>query len=142
MIDINSTLFVQVIIFISLMIILNKLLFQPVLRFLEARREKIQGDEAEASRLESEAEQKRLQFDGELSDAKSRALEEKEHIIDSGVAQARSTLEKLQKGIDAEIPKMKAQIEAESDQVLGELEHKQDPTARQIAERILGRSIK
>jgi len=140
-ININNSLFIQAGLFIILMLILNKILFQPVLRFLEERRAKIQGDEEEANRLHEEAEHRRLQFEEGLNKGRLQALEEKGRIQNAGAQEGSLMLGKIQKEIEEEIPKIKAQIEVESKQVLAELERGRGDMAKEIAEKILGRSL-
>ena len=141
MIDINTSLIIQAILDIGLMIILNKILFRPVLTFLDARRNKIETDEAEAKRLQEEAEQKRLQFDEGLNRGRSLAQEEKGRVRDTGTEEAKAMLAAIQKEIDQETPEIKAQIEGERQRVRAELHQRQGEIAKQIAEKLLGRNL-
>jgi F-type H+-transporting ATPase subunit b len=141
MIDINSSLFIQVALFIFLMIVLNKIFFKPFLRFLEERQEKIQGDEREAARLQEEAQKRRLQFEEGLSKGQLQAQGEKGRIQDAGAQEGKLFVDTVQKEVDAEVPKIKAQIAQESRQVAADLERKQGAMAKEIAEKLLGRSL-
>jgi F-type H+-transporting ATPase subunit b len=141
MIDINGSLFIQVALFIFLMIVLNKIFFKPFLRFLAERQEKIQGDEREAARLQAEAERRRLQFEEGLNKGQLQAQGEKGRIQDAGAHEGKSFVDKAQKEVDAEVPKIKAQIAQESQRVSVDLERRQGQMAKEIAEKILGRSL-
>ncbi|UCC66349.1 MAG: ATP synthase F0 subunit B [Deltaproteobacteria bacterium] len=141
MIDINNSLIIQAGLFIGLMLILNKVFFQPFLKFLEERRAKIQGDEEEASELQEEAERSRMKYDEGLDEGRLQAQEEKGHILDVGAQESRLLVEKVQKEIEEEAPKIRAQIEVESKQVLAELERRHGDMAKEIAEKILGRTF-
>ncbi|MCJ7547659.1 MAG: ATP synthase F0 subunit B [Deltaproteobacteria bacterium] len=141
MIDINSSLFIQVALFIFLMIVLNKIFFKPFLRFLEERQEKIQGDEREAARLQEEAERRRLQFEEGLNKGQLQALGEKGTIVDAGAREGKSFVDKAQQEVDEELPRIKAQIDQESRQVAADLERRQGQMAREIAEKLLGRGL-
>jgi F-type H+-transporting ATPase subunit b len=141
MIDINSSLFIQAALFIFLMIVLNKIFFKPFLRFLEERQAKIQGDEREAARLREEAETRRLRFEEGLNKGQLRAADEKRHILDAGAHEGKSFVDKAQQEVDAEAPRIKAQIDQESRQVAADLERRQGGMAKEIAEKILGRSL-
>jgi len=140
-ININNSLIIQAILFITLMLILNKTFFQPFLRFLEQRRTKIQADEEEANRLHEEAERRRLQFEDGLNKGRLQALEERGRIRDAGSQQGKLILERVQKEVEEEIAKVKAQIERDSRQVLAELERRRGDMAKEIAEKVLGRSL-
>jgi F-type H+-transporting ATPase subunit b len=142
MIDINSSLFIQVGLFIFLMLVLNKIFFQPFLRFLDERHNKISGDEKEATRLQEEAERRRLQFEEGLHTGQLQALEEKGRIQEAGAQEGKRVVEKVQQEVAGEIPNIKAQIAQEGQQVLADLERQQGAMAKEIAEKILGRSLK
>ena len=141
MIEIDQTLIIQLVLFIGLVIALNKILFKPVIQFLEARQNKIDGDQSEANRLQEEAEQKRVEFEVELDREKTTAFKEKGRIREEATEYGRQMLEKIQLEIDAEAPKINQEIEQEYQRVSTELLQKQDTISKEIAEKILGRSI-
>jgi F-type H+-transporting ATPase subunit b len=141
MIDINSSLLIQVALFIFLMIVLNQIFFKPFIRFLEKRQQKIQGDEQEATRLHDEAERRRLQFEEGLNKGQQKALGEKETIVEAGTREGKTFVEKAQQEVDAELPQIKARIDQEGRQVAADLERRQGDMASEIAEKILGRSL-
>jgi F-type H+-transporting ATPase subunit b len=141
MIDINSSLLMQVCLFISLMLFLNKIFFKPFLRFLEERQEKIQGDERKASKLQEEAEQYRVQFEEGLHTGQVQALDEKGRIQEAGTQEGKLMVDTVQQEVAGEMPKIKAQIAQESQQALAELERQQGAMAQEIVEKILGRSL-
>lgn len=141
MIDINSSLFIQVGLFIFLMLFLNQIFFKPFLKFLEKRREKIEGDEQEAIKLQENAEQYRLQFEEGLHKGRLQALDEKVRIQEAGAQEGKLVVDTVQQEVAGEIPKIKAQIAQESQQALAELERQQGTMAKEIVEKILGRSL-
>jgi F-type H+-transporting ATPase subunit b len=140
-IELNYTLFIQAGLFIFLMLVLNKILFQPFLRFFDERHNKISGDEKEASRLQEEAERRRLQVDEGLNKGQLQAREEKGRIQDAGALAGKQVVDTVRQEVDEEIAKTKDQIAHESQQALFELERRQGAMAKEIAEKILGRSL-
>ncbi|MBW2324509.1 MAG: ATP synthase F0 subunit B [Deltaproteobacteria bacterium] len=58
MISINATLIVQIINFLVLIWILNRILFRPIFKIVEERKSVIQSSRAEIERLKSEAEER------------------------------------------------------------------------------------
>jgi F-type H+-transporting ATPase subunit b len=141
MIDINSSLLIQVGLFIFLMLVLNQIFFKPFLRFLEERQAKIQGDERKAIKLQEEAEQYRLRFEEGLHKGQIQALDEKGRIQEAGAQEGKRVINTVQQEVAGEIPKIKAQIAQESKQALSDLERQQGAMAKEIAEKILGRSL-
>lgn len=142
MIDINYTLFIQAGLFIFLVLVLNKLFFKPFLRFLDERQSKISGDEKEAARFQEEAERRRVQFEEGLNRGQLQALEKKGSIQDAGAQAGKQLVDTVRQEVDEEITKIKAQITHESQLALIELERRQGALARDIAEKILGRSLR
>ena len=142
MINIDSSLLIQVCLFIFLMFFLNKIFFKPFLRFLEERQEKIQGDERKAVKLQEEAEQYRLQFEEGLHKGQVQALDEKGRIQEAGTQESKRVIDTAQQEVAGEMPKIKAQIAQESKQALAELERHQGAMAKEIVEKILGRSLR
>jgi F-type H+-transporting ATPase subunit b len=141
MIDINSSLLIQVVLFIFLMVVLNQIFFKPFLRFLEERQAKIEGDEREAARLQAEAESRRLRFEEGLNKGQLQALGEKGTIVDAGSREGKTFVDKAQQEVDEELPRVKAQIDQEGRQVAADLERRQGAMAREIAEKLLGRGL-
>jgi F-type H+-transporting ATPase subunit b len=141
MIDINSSLLIQVVLFIFLMVVLNQIFFKPFLRFLEERQAKIEGDEREAARLQAEAESRRLRFEEGLNKGQLQALGEKGTIVDAGSREGKTFVDKAQQEVDEELPRIKAQIDQEGRQVAADLERRQGAMAREIAEKLLGRGL-
>ena len=141
MIELNYTLFIQAGLFIFLMLVLNKILFQPFLRFFDERHNKISGDEKEASRLQEEAERRRLQVDEGLNKGHLQAREAKGRIQDAGALAGKQIVDTVRQQVDEEIAKSKDQIAHESQQALFELERRQGAMAKEIAEKILGKSL-
>jgi len=141
-IDINSSLLIQVCLFIFLMIVLNKIFFKPFLKFLDERQNKISGDEQEAARLQGEAERRRLQFEEGVNKGQLQALAEKGRIQEAGAHEGKQLVETVHQEVERELPQKKAQIAEEGRQVLTELERNKEAMAREVAEKILGRSFK
>ncbi len=141
MINLNYSLLIQAGLFIFLMLVLNQLFFKPLLRFLDERQNKISGDEKEAARLQDEAERHRLQFEEGLNKGQLQALEEKGRIQDAGANAGKKLVDAVRQEVEEEIPKIKAQITHESQLAMTELERRQGAIARNIAEKILGRSL-
>jgi F-type H+-transporting ATPase subunit b len=137
----NTSLLIQIGLFIFLMIVLNQIFFKPFLRFLEARQEKIQGDEREAARLQAEAESRRLRFEEGLNKGQLQAADEKRRILEAGTQEGKAFVDTAQQEVDAKVPKIKAQIDQEGRQVAADLERRQGVLAKEIAEKILGRSL-
>src|SRR4051812_39880080 len=76
LIDIDSTVVVQFVLFVVLFVIANKFLFQPYLRLRELRKSKIDGARAEAEAMTAQADAKLADYEKQLSIARERANDE------------------------------------------------------------------
>src|SRR6478609_5809571 len=76
LIDIDGTVFVQFGLFLILLVVANKLLFQPYLQLRERRKAGIEGSRAEAERMTATADSKLADYEKQLGAARNRANEE------------------------------------------------------------------
>lgn len=89
--EINGTIFVQVVIFLSLLIWLSRTLFAPILRLFDEREQRIDGAKKVAIELNNLAEEKARTFAIEYDRARTEArhaLTEKKHAMDKDFAEA------------------------------------------------------
>ncbi len=76
MVDLNSTIFIQMIGFLLLLIILNVILYKPILSIIENRKKKIQGFIDESELLRSQSALKEKEYNEKLSEAEFKAKKE------------------------------------------------------------------
>ncbi len=141
-IGLDYTFWIQIVNFLFLMVVLNVLLYKPVMGILEKRKEQIEGAEREIKELNLTIEQKEARYEEKLRLAKNDALEQKKEIVREGSEAAKGILDAAR----AEIPKMVEQFEAKVSKEVGEarriLREQSENIAMEIAEKVMGRSIK
>ncbi len=141
MININETLIIQLVNFLLLMFLLNRLLFKPMLRVLDERRERTEGRRQAAEQRDAQAEavwadyqekiqQARVEADRIRSDLIRRAEAERQKIVEEAAAEA-----------EKNVAQIRARIQAEARDARAVLEKDARALAGGIAERILGRSV-
>ena len=84
MVNLDYSLLLQVVNFIILIFLLNFIVFRPILRIIDERKEKTEGTLADARRLMDEAEALLSEYNEKVSDAQQRAV----GIINEGRAKA------------------------------------------------------
>lgn len=140
-IDIDSTVFVQFGLFFILLLVANKLLFQPYLKLRERRKEGIDGARAEAERTTAQADSKLADYEKQLATARNRANEEGRKVRAEAAANEKATTDSArasaQKSIDEATAKMRAEAEAARLQLLPQA----NAIAKQIASKLLGREV-
>jgi len=75
-IDLNITFFFQWAIFIFMMIFLNQFLFKPVLRVIDARKEKVEGTHESAEALNEQASQHQATYESRISQTREKLEKE------------------------------------------------------------------
>jgi F-type H+-transporting ATPase subunit b len=141
LIDIDLTVFVQFGLFLVLLIVSNKLLFQPYLQLRERRKAGIDGARAEADRMTASADAKLADYEKQLGAARNRANEEGRKVRAEASAHEKDVTDKAraeaQKAIDEAAAKMRQETEAARLQLLPQA----NTLARQIASKLLGREV-
>jgi F-type H+-transporting ATPase subunit b len=141
LIDIDATAIVQFALFLILMFVANKLMFQPYLALRERRKAGIEGARAEAERMTAQADGKLAEYEKQVAVARNRANEEARKVRAEAVTHERDTTEAArataQKSIDEAQAKMRTETEAARKQLLPQA----DALAKQIASKLLGREV-
>ncbi len=127
--------------FLLLAFILAKTAWRPILSALEERDRKVREDLEAAKRAREEAEEKRLEMEGRLSEIRDQSAEM--------LAKAAQEGEKLRHGLkaqaEAEIHKMKAgakaELEQEKERLVADLRREIAGLSVMAAEKLLGRSV-
>ena len=91
MISLDISILYQVILFVVLWLIVNKVLFQPYLKLLDERERKTTGAQHDSTELEHEGARLRAQYEEGIAQAQSVAAGERERILKS----AREQREKI-----------------------------------------------
>lgn len=140
-VDIDGTAFVQLGIFMLLMLILQPLLFRPWLETRERRAQSIAGAVAEADRLRTRADALGSEYAAGLAAAKEEAasIRSDSHRISEADRARMVASARADAGRDLELAREKAAREAdEARQALGT---QIDGLAREVASKVLGRAV-
>jgi F-type H+-transporting ATPase subunit b len=132
MISLDLSILYQIILFVALWLILNKILFQPYLRLLEERERRTIGAEHDSADLEHEGARLRAQYEEKIAQAQTAAYaakdailqearQQREKILGEARAAAASKLEQARREISLALEKEKAIAAAEAAAVAGEM---------------------
>lgn len=141
MISLDISILYQVVLFILLWLILNKVLFQPYLRLLEERERRTSGAQHDSSDLEHEGTRLRAEYEEKVHAAQSAAYAEKERLLQSARAErekilaearqdATQTLERARREIASAVAAERSLAASEAGQI-----------AAVMASKVLGRSV-
>jgi len=141
LIELNWTFFVQVLNFLVLMFILNKILYKPILKVLDERDERIVGGQTQAKELTTESEKIFESYNGKLQVAKIESLGIKNSARKEASDEANVIIEEARKKAEVIISQVQQDMAKEIDRVKKELEPEVGIMASTIAQQILGRKV-
>lgn len=141
LIDIDLTAVVQFALFLLLMAISNKLLFQPYLQLRERRKAGIEGARAEAERMTAQADAKLADYEKQLAIARSRANDEGRKVRAEAAAHEREVTDKARASAQQAIDEATARMRSEADAARAQLMPQADAIAARMASKLLGREV-
>ena len=141
MISVDVTLLMHIVNMIVLMIVLNAILYKPVLGILEKRAQKIGHLNGEVAQFELNAQQKQADLNSKMREASSKAKK----ALDGARAQAQAIgAEKMamsRKESEGIKEKQMADLQSQIDMARKELQGNVAGFAQAMASKILGRSL-
>lgn len=141
MVDINLTLFVQMANFLVLIVILNYLLYKPILAILDKRKDRLDESEGEIKRLNATVEQKAAEYEEKLRLAKQDALDKKGEILKEAADNAKAIIDERRSRIPAMLAEFQGKVGQEVDAARRILKDQSQKISAEIAEKVLGRSL-
>ena len=141
LIDLDLTAVVQFALFLVLLFVTNKLMFQPYLALRARRKEGIEGARAEAETMSATADAKLADYDKQLAVARARANEEARKVRLEAAAHERDVTDKARASAQTAIDEAQAKMRAETEAARVELMPRANDIAKVIASRLLGREV-
>ncbi len=141
MINLNATLIIQLVNFLLLMFLLNRILFRPMLRILEERHQRTEGRRKQAEQIDAEAEAIWAQYTQRIQEAKAEADRIRSEIIRKAEAERQRLLADAAAESESRLNQIRAKIRAEADEARKALEAEARALAAGVAERLLGRKV-
>ncbi len=139
MISLNWTLVLQIVNFLVLLIILNKLLFQPILKVMDEREAETEGKEQAARDMEQESDEIEKTYREKLRQAKIEASGKKNEIKALGQEEEGKILSAARQEGDSAISKVRGEIAAEAEAAKEDLLNQAKGMSELIFEKLLGR---
>lgn len=140
-VDLDGTVFVQLVLFFVAFAVLYPLVFKPMVALLDAREQAIEGARDEAKQLESDVQSKQASFDAELRRVRSASSEERERLRGEGQELERRLLDRVRGETQAMVNEAKTRLDGEGRTARAELAAQRGELARDIASRVLGREV-
>ncbi|OMH41359.1 ATP synthase F0 subunit B [Desulfurobacterium indicum] len=136
-VSLNATVIVQMINFLVFMVIMDKVLFKPMITHLAKREEELNVLKLEAEELRKSAEKFLQEYQAVIAEAKEKAKE----LLNAALKEAKEERERIisqaQEEMQAKVEKAKAEIWASFEQEKEKLAKRVDEIANEIVEKLL-----
>lgn len=141
MIELNFTLIIQLAIVLSLVGILSQVLFKPFLSILQERKDRVEGSEKKARELQLRTEELMERYREAMAAAQAQGATIREEIRKESLAAEMEILQKAMEKANHSIQQIKTKISEETMAARTGLKIQAQNLSREIAEKILGRSL-
>ena len=141
MINVDGSLFIQMVNFVVLIWALNFVLYRPIRAIVAQRREKVQGLEDGIARQEQDVLEKEKAFQEGIKQAREKGQKEKEALEEQAREQERQKMEEINEKARADLAEIREKVAGETESVRQSLQPQIDHFADLISEKILGRAV-
>jgi F-type H+-transporting ATPase subunit b len=142
LIDLDWTIVIQAVLFLTTMAIATPLLFRPFIRMREQRAEGIEGARAEAERLQAEAKTRLAEYEARLAQARSRTQEERRRIRGEAIERQTAITQKARDEANSALATARERLDKETEAARNELMPRAADLATQMATKLLGREVR
>ena len=141
MVDIDSTLFIQLVLFLLLIWILNQVLYKPLLRIMDRRKEILDKAQEEVKNVQETIDRRVAEYEEKIRAAKMEAMGQKGDLAKEGAEAAKVITDKAKAEIAEMMGEFQAKLEKELAAAREILRNQSIRISSEIAEKVLGRSI-
>lgn len=140
-ISLNSSLLIQILNFVVLIIALNAVLYKPIRGILSKRKGVIDSLADSATSAVKKAEESEIKFREDIKTARIQGAQRKNEIIETAAKEEAELLAEIQQESMVKMKEIKNKISSETEAAKASLEKDISVFASQIAEKILGRAV-
>ncbi len=135
------TVAIQIVNFLLILWILNRLLYRPIRNILRQRKEKIDGLELSIQTYNEDALEKDGAFAAGIKEARAKGLTEKEALLQAAAEEEKKVIAKVNEKAQAELADIREKISQEAQTAKAALQTKVEEFAGDICRKILGRTV-
>jgi F-type H+-transporting ATPase subunit b len=141
MIELDWTLFAQIINFLVLVYLMNVVLYRPIRKGLKARQDRLAAYEAEVAQLAAKDQGVNEEIKENLAAARREGQGQKEGLRQEGAQGEAALLEAVKKEVDAQWTKVEKKIKEDVAKARKTLKAQAQSFAQALAAKILGREL-
>jgi F-type H+-transporting ATPase subunit b len=142
MISLDISVVYQIILFVVLFLILNKILFQPYLHLLEERDRRTTGVQHDSADLEHEGARLRAQYEEKIAQAEAAGYATKEAILRDGRQQRERILGQAREEAISSLEAVRREVASAREQEERLAAAEATVIAREMARKVLGREVR
>lgn len=140
-IDLDGTIWIQLVLFGIAFFLLRPLVFRPMVALFEARENAIEGSKLEALRLQDEAAAESEEFDEEMRRLRLQAGEERDRLRAEGKRLERAVLDRVREETDRQLAEADKKLASEASKLRADMKSSIPALAQQIASKLLNREV-
>ena len=137
----DYTLLIQMGLFLSLIFVLNILLYKPILSIIERRKKQLEESENEIKLFNESVEKRVAEYEEKLKQAKIKGSELKKEIIQEGVNQAKNIVDVVRNEIPILTRDFQQKMDKEVEMAKLILDSHSKELSLEIARKVLGRPV-
>jgi F-type H+-transporting ATPase subunit b len=141
MIHLDFSVVYQIILFLVLWLILNKLLFQPYLHLLEERERKTSGAQHDSTDLEFEGARLKAQYEESIAQAQTAGYAAKDATLQEGRQQREKILNQARQEAALTLERTRIEVAAAMERERGLAAAEVATVAGEMAAKVLGRRV-
>lgn len=141
MVELNSSLWIQMVNFLVMIFVLNVLLYKPVLGVLERRKKHLQDLDEEVTSLDRTVKEKEAAYEEKLRQARQQAMTEREGVRKEASEEAKVVMDQARGEISTIMDALKTRMDAEMKEAKAVLKSQAEKISLEISEKVLGRTI-
>lgn len=141
LIDIDHTVWIQLVLFFIVAFIGSRLLYRPYLRMRDERAAGIEGARDEAARLSTEADARLAHYEREIAAARGRAQDERRVMRTEAATRQRDATERARAEATRAFDEARSRVERETNAARQLLMPRASQVAQEIAGKLLGRKV-
>jgi F-type H+-transporting ATPase subunit b len=141
MIDLDWTLFAQIINFLILVFLLNLVLFKPIRQGLKNRQARLADFASEVDGIQSQGQGVQSQVQESLAEARRQGVGQREKLRQEGSQSEASLLEQVKREVDEEWARVEKKIKEDMGKARKTLQGQAKSFAQNMAAKILGREV-
>jgi F-type H+-transporting ATPase subunit b len=141
LLSVDKTVFIQIVIFIAAIYILNALVFKPFIGLIDRRDKLTKGAIKEARELEEKVKGIILEYEAKLNEARAQAQEERTKIVREGESAAAAIISETREETAGLLDEAKKKLEDETEVIKEKLKGDVQLLSKEVASKVLGREV-